>query len=262
MDLVLSCVDNYEARMAVNQVCLELNQPWIESGVSEDAVSGHVQLLVPGETACFACAPPLVVASGVDERTLKREGVCAASLPTTMGIVAGLVVQAALKRMLGFGSTARGSSFGRGGTNFLGYAALTDFFPTMALRPNPGCSNGSCLAAQAWASARGPSAEELEQDAREERERRAEEANGGVAHEENEWAIECVAGDDDGGGGGQGPPPPAASFVPAKPPPSLPAGVEFSMPAAVAPQGAVVAATEAGVEDLMSQLAALNNNAA
>ncbi len=25
-----------------------------------------------------------VVASGVDERTLKREGVCAASLPTTM----------------------------------------------------------------------------------------------------------------------------------------------------------------------------------
>lgn len=29
--------------------------------------------------------PPLVVASGIDERTLKREGVCAASLPTTMG---------------------------------------------------------------------------------------------------------------------------------------------------------------------------------
>ena len=30
------------------------------SGVSEDAVSGHIQLLIPGETACFACAPPLV----------------------------------------------------------------------------------------------------------------------------------------------------------------------------------------------------------
>ena len=56
----------------------------MESGVSEDAVSGHIQLLVPGELACFACAPPLVVASGIDEKTLKREGVCAASLPTTM----------------------------------------------------------------------------------------------------------------------------------------------------------------------------------
>jgi hypothetical protein len=27
--------------------------------------------------------------AGIDERTLKREGVCAASLPTTMGITAG-----------------------------------------------------------------------------------------------------------------------------------------------------------------------------
>lgn len=43
------------------------------------------------------CAPPLVVASGVDEKTLKREGVCAASLPTTMAVVAGLLVQNALK---------------------------------------------------------------------------------------------------------------------------------------------------------------------
>ncbi|XP_066327571.1 ubiquitin-like modifier-activating enzyme 5 isoform X1 [Miscanthus floridulus] len=108
VDLVLSCVDNYEARMVVNQACNELGQTWMESGVSEDAVSGHIQLLVPGETACFACAPPLVVASGVDERTLKREGVCAASLPTTMqsisksysdGLTANGRNQAAAKRI-------------------------------------------------------------------------------------------------------------------------------------------------------------------
>lgn len=59
-----------------------------ESGVSENAVSGHIQQIIPGETACFQCAPPLIVATGVDERTLKRQGVCAASLPTTMGITA------------------------------------------------------------------------------------------------------------------------------------------------------------------------------
>lgn len=46
------------------QVCLELEQVWMESGVSEDAVSGHIQLVVPGDTACFQCVPPLVVASG------------------------------------------------------------------------------------------------------------------------------------------------------------------------------------------------------
>ena len=44
-----------------------------------------------------------MVASGIDERTLKREGVCAASLPTTMGIVAGLLVQNSLKYLLNFG---------------------------------------------------------------------------------------------------------------------------------------------------------------
>ncbi|CAI9283765.1 unnamed protein product [Lactuca saligna] len=138
VDLVLSCVDNYEARMVVNQACNELNQTWMESGVSEDAVSGHIQLLIPGETACFACAPPLVVASGVDERTLKREGVCAASLPTTMGVVAGLLVQNTLKFLLKFGQVSP----------YLGYNALKDYFPTMSMKPNPQCSNGPCLERQ------------------------------------------------------------------------------------------------------------------
>lgn len=45
----------------------------------------------------WQCAPPLVVAANIDEKTLKREGVCAASLPTTMGVVAGLLVQNVLK---------------------------------------------------------------------------------------------------------------------------------------------------------------------
>lgn len=54
VDLILSCVDNFEARMAINTACNELNQKWFESGVSENAVSGHVQFIIPGETACFA----------------------------------------------------------------------------------------------------------------------------------------------------------------------------------------------------------------
>ena len=76
----------------------------MESGVSENAVSGHIQFIIPGETACFACAPPLIMASKIDEKTLKRDGVCAASLPTTMAIIAGLLVQNALKFLLEFGT--------------------------------------------------------------------------------------------------------------------------------------------------------------
>ena len=44
VDLVLSCVDNFEARMAINSACLEIGQKWFESGVSENAVSGHIQV--------------------------------------------------------------------------------------------------------------------------------------------------------------------------------------------------------------------------
>ena len=139
VDLVLSCVDNFQARMSINQACNELGQTWIESGVSEDAVSGHIQLLKPGELACFECAPPLIVASGIDEKTLKREGVCAASLPTTMGIVAGFLVQNALKLLLNFGETSP----------YVGYLALKDHFPKMTLRPNPECTSYWCRKQQA-----------------------------------------------------------------------------------------------------------------
>ncbi len=61
VDLVLSCVDNFEARMAINTACNELNQTWFESGVAENAVSGHIQLIIPGETACFAVSKDLLI---------------------------------------------------------------------------------------------------------------------------------------------------------------------------------------------------------
>jgi len=35
VNLVLSCVDNYAARMVVNRACLHLDQAWMESGVAE-----------------------------------------------------------------------------------------------------------------------------------------------------------------------------------------------------------------------------------
>eukprot|EP00271_Cylindrocystis_brebissonii_P015959 TRINITY_DN39058_c0_g1_i1.p1 TRINITY_DN39058_c0_g1~~TRINITY_DN39058_c0_g1_i1.p1 ORF type:complete len:416 (-),score=103.67 TRINITY_DN39058_c0_g1_i1:208-1455(-) len=187
VDLILSCVDNYEARMVINQACNELAQTWLESGVSEDAVSGHVQLLVPGQLACFACAPPLVVASGVDEKTLKREGVCAASLPTTMGIVAGLLVQTTLKHLLKFGEVSP----------YLGYGALRDFFPTMTLRPNPTCSNKACLDRQAEYQAGAAVREAAEREAVEALAAQVAKEAAVPLHEENEWQISL--GDDDEG---------------------------------------------------------------
>ncbi|XP_046752473.1 ubiquitin-like modifier-activating enzyme 5 [Diprion similis] len=171
VDLVLSCVDNFEARMAINTACNELDQKWFESGVSENAVSGHIQFIVPGESACFGCAPPLVVAANIDEKTLKRDGVCAASLPTTMGIVAGFLVQNTLKYLLNFGDT----SF------YLGYNAMLDFFPTMTLRPNPNCDDRYCRQRQQEYQARPKDITVLK-----------EEVDDTPLHEDNEWGISLI----------------------------------------------------------------------
>lgn len=176
IDLVLSCVDNFEARMAINKACNELAQTWFESGVSENAVSGHIQFLKPGEFACFACAPPLVVASNIDEKTLKRDGVCAASLPTTMGIVAGFLVQNTLKYLLKFGAVSK----------YLGYNAMLDFFPTMSMKPNTGCDEYFCRQRQA------EFAKELADRPKEEIVEVVEEE---VVHEDNDWGISLVSED-------------------------------------------------------------------
>jgi ubiquitin-like modifier-activating enzyme 5 len=186
VDLVLSCVDNFEARMAINKACNELGQTWFESGVSENAVSGHIQFLQPGHTACFACAPPLVVAANIDEKTLKREGVCAASLPTTMGIVAGFLVQNTLKYLLKFGTVS----------HYLGYNAMLDFFPTMSMKPNPGCDEHHCRKRQE------ERAKELLDRPEEVIEEQEEEV---IVHEDNDWGISLVSEDvgDAGAGGSQ-----------------------------------------------------------
>ncbi|XP_033113812.1 ubiquitin-like modifier-activating enzyme 5 [Anneissia japonica] len=229
VDLVLSCVDNFEARMAINMACNELRQNWFESGVSENAVSGHIQFIKPGETACFACAPPLVVAENIDEKTLKREGVCAASLPTTMGIVAGFLVQNTLKYLLGFGTV----------THYLGYSALNDFFPTMALKPNTACDDSFCRKQQKVFQ---------EEEALKPKEEITDEKVEEIVHESNEWGICLVSETSD-------------EDLKSKPAPELATGLSYSYEKSheVAEEVAVggVGSEEISVEELMAQMKAL-----
>ncbi|XP_063308231.1 ubiquitin-like modifier-activating enzyme 5 [Pelobates fuscus] len=227
VDLVLSCVDNFEARMAINTACNELGQTWMESGVSENAVSGHIQLIKPGETACFACAPPLVVAANIDEKTLKREGVCAASLPTTMGVVAGLLVQNVLKYLLNFGTV----SF------YLGYNALQDFFPSMAMKPNPQCDDKYCKIQQ--------SEFKLKEAAKPKQEAVVVEEEEEIVHEDNDWGIELVSEVS------------AEELKAASGPvPDLPEGitVAYTIPITEPTAGATVEESEQSLDELMAQM--------
>ena len=241
VDLVLSCVDNFQARMTINQACNELGQVWMESGVSEDAVSGHIQLLIPGRYACFECAPPLIVASGVDEKTLKREGVCAASLPTTMGITAGFLVQNALKFLLDFGQVS----------TYLGYAALTDHFPTMTLKPNPECTSFWCRKQQAAWNAGEADRQKAAAAAAAEAAAAAAAADPVQLHESNDWGIELDSGDDGGEAGeaGDGDESGGAEA------PALAAGIEYAHVSSAHAHTAIDAQDDGeDLADLMAQL--------
>ncbi|KAK6490647.1 ubiquitin-like modifier-activating enzyme 5 [Huso huso] len=228
VDLVLSCVDNFEARMAINTACNEIGQIWMESGVSENAVSGHIQLIIPGETACFACAPPLVVASNIDEKTLKRDGVCAASLPTTMGVVAGILVQNVLKYLLGFGTVSY----------YLGYNAMQDFFPTMVMKPNTQCDDRHCRKQQEEYKNKEAARPKQEVVVAEEEQ---------VVHEDNDWGIELVSEVTD-----------EELKAASGPVPDLPEGitVAYTIPEKVeaACGGETVPESEQSLEELMAQM--------
>ena len=174
ISIILSCVDNYGARMAINKACNQLNQIWMESGVSENAMSGHIQFIIPGETACFSCAPPLVVAEEGNEKKIKREGVCTASLPTTMGIIAGFLAQNFLKWALNFGEVSY----------LLNYNALLNYFTNEVLIPNPHCADPNCIKCQKEFEASKVSRKPVKEEPKKEEAPKKEEVN--------DWGIKVV----------------------------------------------------------------------
>lgn len=122
-----------------------------------------------------------------NEQQIKREGVCAASLPTTMGITAGFLAQNVLKYLLKFGQT----------TLLLGYNALADFFQNYAIMPNPECKDQFCLKRQIMNKGL---TRLNEIQARKVKKVEVQESKDFYLleeHKENEWGIELVQEGDD-----------------------------------------------------------------
>ena len=78
-------------------------------------------------------------------------------------------------------------------TRYLGYSSLKDFFPTMDIKPNPGCSSKLCRSRQKDFLKKYSSAEAVA--ARQAAEQKAREEVQPASHEENEWKIETVPED-------------------------------------------------------------------
>lgn len=76
-------------------------------------------------------------------------------------------------------------------TRYLGYSSLKDFFPTMDIKPNPGCANSLCCKLQqAYRQHQAsPEAQQQRQAAQQAAALQQEEA---ATHDDNEWGIEVV----------------------------------------------------------------------
>jgi molybdopterin/thiamine biosynthesis adenylyltransferase len=125
-DLVLMGMDNFPARMFVNQKCLNHRRILIDAGVSRSALSGNVHPVYPGKNACMQCTARL---KGTNEKK-ERGKPCTASLPTSMSIIASLQVQQALKILLKFGDVV----------DYLSYNALTGDFARYKTKRDTNCA--------------------------------------------------------------------------------------------------------------------------
>jgi len=106
VDVVISCLDNREARLWVNRQCWKVNTPWIDGGIQE--INGVVKVFAPPDSACYECAMTENDYRLINLRyscpLLRREDMLAGKVPTAptiSSIIAGMQVQEALKLIHG-----------------------------------------------------------------------------------------------------------------------------------------------------------------
>lgn len=106
MDAVIGCLDNREARLAVNRFCYWMGKPWVDGAIQE--LLGLVRVFVPGEGACYECTLTEQARRDLALRyscpLLARENILLGKVPTTptiASIIGAMQAQEALKLIHG-----------------------------------------------------------------------------------------------------------------------------------------------------------------
>jgi len=102
MDVIVGCLDNREARLAVNRFAYWMNKPWVDGAIQE--FLGLVRVFIPGQGACFECTLTEQARRDLSLRyscpLLARENVLLGKVPTTptiASIIGAMQAQEALK---------------------------------------------------------------------------------------------------------------------------------------------------------------------
>jgi len=102
MDAIVGCLDNREARLAVNRFCYWMDKPWVDGAIQE--LLGLMRVFAPGEGACYECTLTEQALRDLSLRyscqLLARQNVLLGKVPTTptiASIIGGMQSQEALK---------------------------------------------------------------------------------------------------------------------------------------------------------------------
>jgi len=102
MDVIIGCLDNREARLAVNRFAYWMNKPWVDGAIQE--LLGLVRVFVPGKGACFECTLTEQARRDLALRyscpLLARQNILLGKVPTTptiASIIGAMQAQEALK---------------------------------------------------------------------------------------------------------------------------------------------------------------------
>lgn len=102
MDVIIGCLDNREARLAVNRYANWMNKPWVDGAIQE--LLGLVRVFVPGDGACFECTLTEQARRDLATRyscpLLARQNIILGKVPTTptiASIIGAMQSQEALK---------------------------------------------------------------------------------------------------------------------------------------------------------------------
>jgi molybdopterin/thiamine biosynthesis adenylyltransferase/DNA-binding transcriptional regulator YhcF (GntR family) len=137
MDVIIGCLDNREARLAVNRFCYWMGKPWVDGAIQE--LLGLMRVFIPGEGACYECTLTEAALRDLSLRyscpLLARQNILLGKVPTTptiAAIIGGMQSQEALKLINGLPVEAG---------KVVHYNGLTNEMHTTAYLPREGCES-------------------------------------------------------------------------------------------------------------------------
>lgn len=135
MSVVVGCLDNREARLAVNRACWKTGVPWIDGGIQE--LSGTVKVFIPPDSACYECTMSAKDFELLNIRyscpLLKREDIITGKVPTVStisSVIGGIQAQEVVKLIHGMSDSSG---------KCITYIGLTNYFDVVRFERKEMC---------------------------------------------------------------------------------------------------------------------------